>query len=468
MARKKADEITADQARGLIREATRTGRYKNRRLAANLFLVPRPAKDGHQWYVQLRWLENGTSQRSYSFGLYDADRHQRYIADAALAREAIRAGNNPLNVLGKSGGGGIATYAEYAEAFLRDKFPGNDKAARNTKSCIRKRVRGREYRGLGSQPIDRIVLDDIKRALGADNDGDFDNVGHYENAGDWFRTPKSAHDAAQRIRRVIDYGYEQAEIAETRRNPADWLRLKKMFPDQPEHDEQSYSERSVHPDEIPAAFRELATAEVAGYRGWGAFALRLLILTAARTNEIRAMRWDQINWETKVWLRPVKGKRPHRVPLSEPALALLREIEQLITQRGPYVIRGQKLNTGLTENTIREAMKLTSFGKELRDDDDEPIHPIPHGFRSSFSDWCDINNMSRRYSEKVVSLCLSHMKGKDKDAEKDDGRIRHRHYSNADRLFDQRRELMELWGRHVTGQAVALGPVPVPASRLAA
>ena len=225
----------------------------------------------------------------------------------------------------------------------------------------------------------------------------------------------------------------------------------------------SYAERSIGPDEIPAAFRELATTKRAGYRGFGAQALRFLILTVARSKEVADMTWDQISWDTKSWDRSdefMKAKAGHRVALSEPALALLRELEPF-RGNNPFVFQGQKPGTSITQNVIRTAMSKTRFGKVVRvkiGDKEVPVQATPHGFRTSFSDWHDKNHT---FPEKVVSACLAHVRKQ--DAEREEGRVRRKHYSNADRsLFNKRRELMELWGQHVTATAAA--PVALVAS----
>jgi integrase len=58
-------------------------------------------------------------------------------------------------------------------------------------------------------------------------------------------------------------------------------------------------------------------------------AIRLLLLTGARRGEVLAMRWDDI--EDDVWSKPpssTKQKKPHEVPLSAPAIALLADIRR--------------------------------------------------------------------------------------------------------------------------------------------
>ncbi|WP_283177356.1 tyrosine-type recombinase/integrase [Gemmobacter sp. 24YEA27] len=65
--------------------------------------------------------------------------------------------------------------------------------------------------------------------------------------------------------------------------------------------------------------------------------LEFLILTCARSLEARGARWQEIDFETRAWNVPadrMKMKRPHRVPLSKRAIALLREAEGELSMLG--------------------------------------------------------------------------------------------------------------------------------------
>ena len=62
-------------------------------------------------------------------------------------------------------------------------------------------------------------------------------------------------------------------------------------------------------------------------------ALEFLILTAARSGEVRGATWEEIDFESKVWIVPaerMKAGREHRVPLSEAALQLLQALPRLL------------------------------------------------------------------------------------------------------------------------------------------
>jgi integrase len=63
-----------------------------------------------------------------------------------------------------------------------------------------------------------------------------------------------------------------------------------------------------------------------------ALALELCILTAARSGEILGMQWSEIDFDKKFWTVPahrMKAGREHRVPLSQPAVSILRRLEKL-------------------------------------------------------------------------------------------------------------------------------------------
>ncbi|MBA8683740.1 tyrosine-type recombinase/integrase [Stenotrophomonas tumulicola] len=56
--------------------------------------------------------------------------------------------------------------------------------------------------------------------------------------------------------------------------------------------------------------------------------LRFLIMTAARSGEVRRAEWSEIDFDQSVWTVPavrMKAKRQHRVPLSTAALQMLQE-----------------------------------------------------------------------------------------------------------------------------------------------
>jgi integrase len=84
--------------------------------------------------------------------------------------------------------------------------------------------------------------------------------------------------------------------------------------------------------------------------GVGARALEFTVLTAARSNETYGARWHEIDLDAALWTVPggkMKGEREHVVPLSEAAVAVLREmLERHDAKHGDYVFPGGKKGRG--------------------------------------------------------------------------------------------------------------------------
>jgi len=134
----------------------------------------------------------------------------------------------------------------------------------------------------------------------------------------------------------------------------------------------------------PARAGELLRAMDA-YAGQSATraALMLSALLFQRPGNIRAMEWAEIDTDAALWAIPAEkmkrrlhGKmngRPHLVPLSPQALAILEEMRPL-TGHGKFVF--PSLLTGercMSENTIRAALRRMGYANG---------EMTPHGFRA--------------------------------------------------------------------------------------
>ena len=65
--------------------------------------------------------------------------------------------------------------------------------------------------------------------------------------------------------------------------------------------------------------------------------MSFLVLTAARSGEVRLATWDEMDLDADVWTIPaarMKAKRDHRVPLSGRALALLHDARRRSERHG--------------------------------------------------------------------------------------------------------------------------------------
>jgi integrase len=166
-------------------------------------------------------------------------------------------------------------------------------------------------------------------------------------------------------------------------------------------------------------------AELRQRQGVSAKALEFLILTAARTNEAIGARRAELDFGQRIWVIPetrMKAGREHRVPLSEPAIQLL---EALPTEEGnDFVFIGGRHGNGLSNMAMLELMR------DLRPD------YVPHGFRSTFKDWCA---ETTNYPNLVSEMALAHKISNETEAA----------YRRGD-LLDKRRRLMRDWARYCT------------------
>lgn len=156
-------------------------------------------------------------------------------------------------------------------------------------------------------------------------------------------------------------------------------------------------------------------------------AFRFLVLTAARSGEVRGARWSEVDLDAAVWTVPgarIKTGREHRVPLSDAALDVLREAAAYRDRSGLIFPSA----TGLT-------MSDSTLSKLARENG---IQATPHGFRSSFRQWAaERTNVPRE----VCEFALAHVVG---DAAE-------RAYQRSD-LFERRRDLMNAWAAYLAAE----------------
>ena len=156
-------------------------------------------------------------------------------------------------------------------------------------------------------------------------------------------------------------------------------------------------------------------------------ALEFLVLTAARSAEVRNATWSEIDVDGASWTVPaerMKANREHRVPLSARALEILAEAAELSDGSG-LVFPGARRDRPLSENTHAKLLRELGFAA------------VTHGFRSSFRDYAA---ECTHTPHAVMEAALAHtIKNKAEVA-----------YARSD-LFAKRRVLMESWARYLQG-----------------
>ena len=341
---------------------------------------------------------------------------------AGEARTILRGGYDPIDerkarkvaILRAELEASERTFKAAAEAFVKSRETGwkNEKHADQWTATLKQHV----YPLIGEMPVVAIGTDDVLRVLRPI----------------WDRIPETASRVRQRIEAVLNAATVRGW--RTGENPARWKghlanelpSTKKVKP---------VSHRSALPWQQVGAFM----VALQGKSGTAARALKLAILTASRTGEVRGMRWQEVDLAAKVWTVPgerMKAGRAHRVPLSLAALAVLAEVKPLGSKPTDLVFPSSKADAPLSDMALSMLVKgMACDGLDdgelprWRDAENRPI--VPHGFRSTFRDWA---GETRSDGHDVVEMSLAHtIKNKAEAA-----------YARSD-LLEKRRVLMDAW-----------------------
>lgn len=201
--------------------------------------------------------------------------------------------------------------------------------------------------------------------------------------------------------------------------------------------------RVVHHPALP--WRQIGAfmAALRDREGISARAVEFAILCAARSGEVRGMKWAEVDGD--VWTIPasrMKAGREHRVPLSSAAQSVLARAPRL----GEYVFPGTRHGSLLSD------MSLTSVLRRMNSNDvqwvSEKGDPITvHGFRSTFRDWA---SESTNFPREVCEHALAHQLPDKVEAA----------YRRGD-LIEKRKLLMEAWSNFCAKPMVAAEVVPI-------
>ncbi|PZO66613.1 MAG: integrase [Paracoccus denitrificans] len=252
----------------------------------------------------------------------------------------------------------------------------------------------------------------------------------------WAEKTETASRLRSRIESVLSWatvaGFRQGE------NPARWKgNLSELLP-KPSAVTKPTNHPAVALQDLPAWWSALLSAE-----GQGAMALRLLVLCASRSQEVRGARWTEFDLEKRMWTIPadrMKAKREHRVPLSHSAIKLLELLPRFV---GNDLLFPSAKGTALSDMTLSKVMR-TMHAKQIDVDgigwvDQTNKRPaVPHGLRSTFRDWAAVEGIERDIAE----IALAHNVGDKVE----------RAYRRNDMVL-RRREVMDQWAEACAGRA---------------
>lgn len=306
----------------------------------------------------------------------------------------------------------VRTFRDTAEEYVESKRDG----WRNVKHRAQwtATLEAYAYPEIGEKDVGEIGIDDVLRVLRPI----------------WSSKTETATRLRGRIESVL--GYAAVRDGRIGINPASWRGvLDKILP-APD----KVRTREHHPampiPEAPAFM--LALEDVAGA---SALALRFLILTAARSGEVRGATWSEVDLQAGIWVVPaerMKAGAAHRVPLSTQALALLERLPRFAGSDllFPSPRGGQLADMAMTALMRRRGLTY-----------------VPHGFRSTFRDWAGDHT---EYPREIVEAALAHAVGNRVEAA----------YRRKDAL-ERRRPLMQDWASFLYSThpaASAAGPTP--------
>ena len=373
------------------------GRYGDGRGGLGLSLLVRTAARGHTTKCWTQSVRIDRKPTSIGLGRYP-------VVTLALARQralenaqAIARGRDPRRRAARQ----VPTFAEACETVISIHAGGWKPGGKNEQNW-RSTMRDYVFPRLGDMPADAVTGKDVMAVL----------------LPIWTTKTETAGRVRRRINAVMKWAVAQGHRAD---NPAGDAISAAL----PNNNAQVTHRAALPHPQVGAAVAKVRRSDA--YRG-AVLSFEFLVLTAARSAEVRGATWDEIDLEAAVWMIPakrMKAAREHRVPLSDRALAVLDEARRELPQAGNLVFPSQK-GRMQGHHPMGKMMRRLEIGA------------VPHGFRSSFRDWTAECTETPR---EVCELALAHVNSDRVEAA----------YRRSD-LFDRRRTLMQQWADYIAAQ----------------
>jgi integrase len=161
-------------------------------------------------------------------------------------------------------------------------------------------------------------------------------------------------------------------------------------------------------------------------------ALRLAPHVFVRPGELRHAEWSELDLDVAIWSIPaskMKMRRPHRVPLSQQSLVIIRDLRE-ITGNGRLVFPSVRtVLRPISENTLNAALRRLGYASE---------DMSTHGFRSMAA--TRLNEMGR-WNPDAIERQLAHQEG---------NAVR-RAYTHGAEFWSERVQMMQAWSDYLDG-----------------
>ena len=374
-----------------------------------LYLEVTP-RGGTYWRLKYRF---GGKEKRLALGVYPAVSLAKARKKKAEARELLHGGIDPAVDRAAQASEDQAD-AETFERIAREWFEKNEpRWVPSHSSKIIRRLEANIFPWIGREPINTLTAAAVLATLRR-----IESRGRVE----------TAHRAMQNCSQVFRYA---VATGRAERDPTQDLRG--ALPPT----KQTHFASVREPKEVAALLRAID-----GFTGTFTVktALQLAPLVFVRPGELRGARWAEIDLDAAEWRIPaerMKKRAPHVVPLSEQAVAILRELEPL-TGRGELVFPGVRdRKKSISENTINAALRRLGYDRQQM---------TGHGFRSIASTLLNEQGWNRDAIERQ----LAH-------AERDSVRAA---YNYAEHL-GERRKMMQAWSDYLDGLKRGADVVPI-------
>ncbi|RIA22262.1 integrase [Ectopseudomonas oleovorans] len=195
---------------------------------------------------------------------------------------------------------------------------------------------------------------------------------------------------------------------------------------------------ALHPDELKELMVAIANASI---KRTTRCLIEWQLHTMTRPVEAATTRWADIDFEKRIWTIPaerMKKRRPHTVPLTDQALAILEAIKPYSGHREYVFPADRNPRTHCNSQTANMALKRMGFEGRL----------VSHGMRSMAS--TTLNEQG--WDPELIEVALAHV-------DKDEVRSA---YNRAD-YIERRRPMMIWWSEHI--QKAATGSLSVSATQ---
>ena len=274
----------------------------------------------------------------------------------------------------------------------------NEQHARSWLQVVQKHA----YPILADLPVDQITQTDVLAVL----------------TPIWTTRPETSRRVRQRIRSVLRYceahGFFDRNVAGDAIDGA----LPAMPKVKEHHSALDYRQ-------VPAAVKSIVS-RISAAR----LCLRFLTLTVSRSNEAREATWSEIDRDTTTWEIPasrMKAGKPHRVPLTRSALAVLDEADSLRDGSDLIFPSTSKPGHPMTPDNLMKVWRKMPMAKDTK----------VHGYRTSFRTWASKCTDTPR---EICEIALAHSVGNSVEQA----------YSRSD-LLVKRTSPMQLWDGFLMG-----------------